>query len=154
MIKSLTVVNISPRVVHLDDQIFVVQNSKSINDMSTERGINVLGQIFSIALAIPSPICKVAHHQTFSYKTMNCLCSIFVCIRLYFKPVHGAGAGSAVITLSVVVVTFGGLVCQEATVVGLVTGATDEGTCHSTPPDASPDDLHPTLDGQSQFLVS
>jgi len=74
---------------------------------------------------------------------------------LVFKPVQGAGAGSAVITLSVVVVViFGGLVCQGATVVGLLTGFT-EGFCQSLPPlEEPPEDLHPTLAGQSQFLVS
>lgn len=60
--QLLTVIKISPRIVRFDDQVFVVQNSKSVDNVCAKIAIDVFWKVLSNALSIPRPVSEVADY--------------------------------------------------------------------------------------------
>lgn len=58
----LTVINVSPGIVRLDEKVVVVQHCKAIHNMGAEAHIYVFRYILALALPIPRPVGEVADH--------------------------------------------------------------------------------------------
>lgn len=66
--KLLTIIEISPRVVRLDDKVFKVQHSESVNNVSAKFTINVLGHVLAQPPTVPRPVGEVAHYLVVAWK--------------------------------------------------------------------------------------
>lgn len=56
----LTVIEVSPRIMGLYNQIFIVKHSKPINYVSTEVCVDIFRNVFSNSSSVPSPVGEVA----------------------------------------------------------------------------------------------
>ena len=59
---SHTVVKVSPSVVSLDDQVGVIQDSETVNDVSAELRVNILRLVLAHARTVPGPVGEVANN--------------------------------------------------------------------------------------------
>lgn len=64
--KILTVIKISPGIVGFDDEIAVVENRKAVDDVGTDRWVNVFWLVFAQARSVPRPVGEVTHHHVVS----------------------------------------------------------------------------------------
>ena len=53
------VVSVCPRIVNLDDQRAGVEDDKSVVDVGTQGGVNVLRDIFALAGSVPGPVSEI-----------------------------------------------------------------------------------------------
>lgn len=67
----LTIINISPGVMWLDNKVGVVQNSESVNDVSAERWVNVLGPVLANARTVPRPVGEVTDDLVVSWRWLK-----------------------------------------------------------------------------------
>lgn len=63
---ALTVVKVSPSVVGFDDEVAVVQNSEAVDDVGTDRWVDVLGLVFAFTGSVPGPVGEVTHDHVVS----------------------------------------------------------------------------------------
>lgn len=67
-IKQITIVKISPRIVGFYNEIFVVQNSKTVDNVGAQVGIYVFWQVFTSSLTVPGPVREIAYNLEISCK--------------------------------------------------------------------------------------
>ena len=81
---TLTVVIISPRVMSLYNQVFVVQHCKAIHNVGAKLFIYCLWKVFPYSLPVPGPVCEVTHHLKIACNG-NITCSEFLIILVQFS---------------------------------------------------------------------
>ena len=59
---SHTVVKVSPSVVSLYDQVGVIQDSETVDNVSAELRVNILRLVLAHARAVPGPVGEVANN--------------------------------------------------------------------------------------------
>ena len=57
--EGVTIVEVSPAVVGLHDQLRIVEDSKAVDDVSADGGVDVIGLVLATFRAVPGPVGEV-----------------------------------------------------------------------------------------------
>ena len=61
--EGVTIVEVSPAVVGLHDQLWIVEDSKAVDDVGAQLDVDVLWQELALVKAVGCPVGKICKYQ-------------------------------------------------------------------------------------------